>query len=79
MACRKQEISVQQLQLVVLNRNQVGRVRHLINLAGTLARRMRSPLASLRWELAKRRVPRKGNLPEPESACEESAVALAGF
>jgi hypothetical protein len=79
MACRKQEVSVQQLQLVVLQCAQVSPVRRLMNLAGTLARRMRNPLASLRWELAKRRLPRKSNLPQQESACKEGAVALAGF
>jgi len=70
---------VQQVQLVVLSRTQVGSPRQLRNFAGTMARRMRSPWASLRWELAKRRVPRKGNLPEPESAPQERAVALAGY
>lgn len=79
MVCRKQCSSVSGFELVVLNRIQVGHARHLINLAGTMARRMRSPLASLRWELAKRRIPRKGNFPEPESTSAETAVALAGY
>ena len=79
MGCRKQEVAFHQLQFVVHNRTQVGRARRFLNVVGTLVRCMRTPLASLRWELAKRRVPRKGNLPEPESAGAESAVALAGF
>ena len=79
MVCRKQCPSVSGFEPVVLNRIQVGRARRLVNLAGTMARRMRTPVASLRWELAKRRVPRKSNLPQPESAFKEGAVALAGF
>lgn len=79
MACRRQEVSIQQLQLVALNRAPVGRARQFINVVGTMTRRMRSPFASLRWELAKRRVPQNRNLPEPENARAESAVAMAGF
>jgi len=79
MARRKQKVSLQQLELVVLNRTQVGRARHFINVLGTIARRMRSPLASIRWELAKRRVPQKGNVRETGDVYQESAVALAGY
>jgi hypothetical protein len=79
MAGHKQGVPVQHLQFVALNRSKVGRARHFINLAGTIARRMRSPLASWRWELAKHRVPRKGKSSEPESAFQESAVVFAGY
>ncbi len=71
MAC-KQEVPVQQLRLVVLNRTEAGRAHPFIfifiNVLGTMVRRMRSPMASLRWELAKRRALQTCNLREPESA-----------
>lgn len=75
MAC-KQEVSVQQLQFVVLNRTEAGRAHHFIKVLGTMVRRMRSPMASLRWELAKRRTLQTRTLREPESAPQESEVAL---
>jgi len=80
MACRKQCPSMPGFEpVVVLNRIQVGHARRLVNLAGTMARRMRTPMASLRWKLAKRRAPGKDNLSDPESAFKEGAIALAGF
>jgi hypothetical protein len=75
----KQDAYTQPVQLVVLSRTEVSSARRIMNLTGTMVRRMRNPLTSLRWELAKRHVPRKSNLPEPESASAETAVALAGY
>jgi hypothetical protein len=75
----KQDAYTQPVQLVVLSRTEVSSARRIMNVTGAMARRMRSPLASLRWELAKWRIPRKANLPEPESTSAETAVALAGY
>lgn len=68
MVCRKQYPAVSGFEPVVLNRIQVGHARRLVNVAGTMARRMRTPMASLRWKLAKRQAPGNDNLSEPESA-----------